>query len=300
MERTATVNHSTVLAVAAAEALLTPGEGCYIDATFGGGGHSRELLRKMPAASQLIALDCDEYAEQQAAKVQDSRFRFLRVNFSQLADAAQEADIKEVRGVLFDLGVSSMQLDSAGRGLSFSRRGPLDMRLDRRQTETAQSLIARSDEREIVRILKTYGEEPEARRVGRAIYAHRRDLQDTAALARLVAENKRAHPPGRHPATLVFQGLRIAVNRELDCLRRGLQAASQLLIRGGRLVVIAFHSLEDRTVKRELIPPAYPGTGRVGGVMRVLGKSQTPCADEIAANPRARSARMRVFEKEAE
>ncbi|MGI9298678.1 MAG: 16S rRNA (cytosine(1402)-N(4))-methyltransferase RsmH [Gammaproteobacteria bacterium] len=294
--------HTAVLAAPAAEALLSPGGGCYIDATFGGGGHSRMLLQKMPAAARLLALDCDEYAAARAADVADSRFCFLRRNFAELAAAAAEAGIAagEVRGVLFDLGVSSMQLESAGRGMSFSRRGPLDMRLDRRAPTTLKSLLESCDERELVRILRNYGEEPEARRVGRAIYARRRDIADTAELAQIIADGKRARPPGRHPATLVFQALRIAVNRELDALRRGLEAACALLSRGGRLAVIAFHSLEDRVVKRTLSAPAFPGVGRVGGLgMRPLGKATTPSAAETKNNPRARSARMRVFVKAA-
>lgn len=294
--------HITVLAAPAADALLSPGGGCYIDATFGGGGHSRMLLQKMPAAARLLALDCDEYAEARAAEVDDSRFCFMRRNFADLAAAAEESGIVpgEVQGVLFDLGLSSMQLDNAGRGMSFSRRGPLDMRMDRRAPTTLKSLLEFCDERELARILKNYGEEPEARRVARAIYARRRDISDTATLAQIVAEGKRGRPPGRHPATLVFQALRIAVNRELEVLRRGLEAACALLARGGRLAVIAFHSLEDRMVKRTLSAPAFPGVGRVGGLgMRPLGKMTTPSAEETKNNPRARSARMRVFVKAA-
>ena len=303
MAESAPVNHVAVLAIPAAEALLSPDGGCYIDATFGGGGHSRLLLQKMPASARLLALDCDEYAAARAAEVRDSRFCFfLRRNFAELKDAAAEAGIGngEARGVLFDLGVSSLQLECAGRGMSFSRRGPLDMRMDRRAATTAKTLLESCDERELVRILRDYGEEPEARRVGRALFARRGDIADTAELAQIVYDSKRHRPPGRHPATLAFQALRIAVNRELDALRRGLEAACALLAHGGRLAIIAFHSLEDRIVKRTLAAPSFPGFGRVGGLgMRPLGKATTPSAEETARNPRARSARMRVFVKEA-
>lgn len=298
----ATVNHAAVMAVPATDAVLAAGGGCYIDATFGGGGHSRLLLQKMPSAARLLALDCDEFAAERAAKVGDSRFCFMRRNFAELPEAAAEAGIApgDVAGVLFDLGVSSLQLESAGRGFSFSRRGPLDMRLDRREGMTVQSLLESCDERELARILKHYGEEPESRRIGRAIVSRRREITDTATLAQVISAEKRAHPPGRHPATLAFQALRIAVNRELDSLRNGLEAACKLLAQGGRLAVIAFHSLEDRAVKRTLSAPSHPGFGRVGGVgMRPLGKMKTPSAEEIQQNPRARSARMRVFEKAA-
>ncbi|MGU9951236.1 MAG: 16S rRNA (cytosine(1402)-N(4))-methyltransferase RsmH [Gammaproteobacteria bacterium WSBS_2016_MAG_OTU1] len=298
------LTHLTVLAKEAADALIggqghSQGEGCYIDATFGGGGHSRLLLTQLPPNSLLVALDCDEYAEALADKVEDPNFVFMRRNFADMRQAIAEAEVGNVRGVLFDLGVSSLQLDTAERGLSFMRDGPLDMRLDRRSGKTVQQFLQYSSERELVRVLKSYGEEPEARRVAKEIYARRRQIDNTATLAKIVAECKRAHPPGRHPATLVFQALRMAVNNELDTLRRGLSAASELLCQGGRLVVIAFHSLEDRLVKRTLSAPSFPGVGQVGGVgMQQEGRSIVPSEEEIAANPRARSARMRVFVKQ--
>ena len=285
------------MAEPAANALLAGGGGRYIDATFGGGGHSRMLLAKMPADGKLLALDCDEYAAERAAEITDTRFSFMRRNFAELEDAARPG---EIDGVLFDLGVSSMQLESAGRGFSFMRPGPLDMRLDRRGAATAESLLRSCGERRLAGILKEYGEEPEARRVGRAIYARRRQIKDTATLAKIVSDSKRVRPPGRHPATLVFQALRIAVNGEIKMLRRGLEAARRILVLGGRLVVIAFHSVEDRAVKRALSAPGLPGIGGADGGMRALGKSAAPSAEEIASNPRARSARMRVFIKEKE
>lgn len=293
----APLSHMTVLGAPAAAALLAGGGGRYIDATFGGGGHSRLLLEKMPPDGRLIALDCDEYAEAAAAEITDGRFSFLRRNFAELGDVAGDG---EIDGVLFDLGVSGMQLESAERGLSFMRPGPLDMRLDRRGGATAESLLRAFSERELIGILREYGEEPEARRVGRALYARRRQIKDTAALAKIVSDSKCVRPPGRHPATLVFQALRIAVNREFKVLRRGLEAARRLLALGGRLVVIAFHSAEDRTVKRALSARSFPGIGTVDGGMRPAGKLTAPSAEEIAANPRARSARMRVFIKETE
>ena len=293
-----TVNHVAVLASAATERLLDGG-GCYIDATFGDGGHSRCLLGTMPASSRLIALDCDEYAAQRAEEVKDERFCFFHRSYAEMEDAVATAGAENIRGVLFDLGVSSMQLDNPERGMSFKRLGPLDMRFDRRTACTAKKLLASCGERELIRILKEYGEEPEASRVGRAIYERRRRIPDTMALAKIVADSKRSHPPGRHPATLTFQALRIAVNREWETLRRGLSAASRLLSDGGRLAVIAFHSLEERIVRRALSAPAFPGIGRLETPrMRQQGKMITPTAEEIAANPRARSARMRIFVKE--
>ena len=295
--------HVSVLAAAATDALLGNGVGgeggCYLDATFGGGGHSRMLLGRLNSDSRLLALDCDERAEEEAAKVADPRFVFFRRNFSQLAAAAADCGMSALRGALFDLGVSSFQLDCGERGLSFMRKGPLDMRLDRRSGRTAKQLLESLNERELARLLKMYGEEPEARRVARAIFGRRGSIADTAELAKIVADSKRAHPPHRHPATLVFQALRMAVNGELESLHRGLVAAAELLAQGGRLAVIAFHSLEDRLVKRTMSAPAFPGFGRAGGLgMRPAGRSIVPDEEEVAANPRARSARLRVFVKE--
>ena len=292
------MTHTAVLAAPAVEALLAGGGERYIDATFGGGGHSRLILRNMPPAARLLAMDCDEFAAARAAEIDDNRFCFLRENFSKIAAAAGEVEMPEVSGVLFDLGVSSMQLDTAVRGMSLMREGPLDMRMDRRGGMTAKTILEKYAERDLADILWRYGEEPESRRIARVLHKRRYEVTDTAALAKLVAETKRARPLKRHPATLVFQALRIAVNGELDNLRRGLAAARDILAHGGRLVVIAFHSLEDRIVKRTLMPPAFPGIGRIGGGMRPLGKT-SPSAEETQLNPRARSARMRVFVKEA-
>lgn len=296
----ADLTHIAVLGKEAATALAGGNaDGCYIDATFGGGGHSRLLLEQLAPSSVLLALDCDEYAAARAAEIKHPRFIFRRCNFTEMEEVAGAAQVGEVRGVLFDLGVSSLQLNSAERGLSFMRDGPLDMRMDRRSGSPAASLLATCTEKQLIRWLKEYGEEPEARRVGRAIYARRKQIKDTATLAKIITDSKRGRPPGRHPATLVFQALRIAVNHELECLRRALQAAGKLLAGGGRLVVIAFHSLEDRIVKRAFAVPAFPGLGRIGqSDMRQVGRAITPDAAEIAANPRARSARMRVFVKE--
>lgn len=292
-------SHVPVLVEEATDALMPERAGGYIDATFGGGGHSASLLKKMTSDSALLGLDCDECAESRSTEVEDPRFRFLRRNFKDMEAAAEEADMPQVRGVLFDLGASSMQLDDAERGLSFLRRGPLDMRLDRRGEMTAESILRYSTERELTRIFREYGEEPEARRLGRAIFERRREIQSTADLAGIVAAHKRSHPQGRHPATLVFQALRIAVNQEFASLRKGLEAASRVLSAGGRLAVIAFHSLEDRIVKRALSAPSFPGIGKVGGCgMRAEGGPIRASAEEVNANPRARSACLRVFVKE--
>jgi 16S rRNA (cytosine1402-N4)-methyltransferase len=294
------VTHQTVLEQEAVTALLTPpvADGTYIDATYGGGGHSTQILSKLTATATLLALDCDEWAEKNAATITDSRFVFKRSNFFHLQEMATEAGIASAHGVLFDLGVSSPQLDVAERGLSFQRTGPLDMRLDRRQKTTVAHLLATEDEQTLIHIFKTYGEEPEARRVAKAICAKRHEITDTTSLAKVVADSKRLRMPGRHPATLVFQALRMEVNSELANLRRGLEAACKLLATRGRLVVISFHSLEDRLVKHLLRGPAFPGVGRINQLnMEAVGNLVTPSEDEVAANPRARSARMRVFVK---
>ena len=298
MAKSKHIEHLPVMCEAATDALLVGGGGVFVDATFGGGGHSKAILRKIPADSSLIALDCDEFAEEHAAGVGDKRFQFFRRNFSQLSEVLAEAGVQAVRGVLFDLGFSSLQLACAERGFSFQRTGDLDMRLDRRQGLTVCQWLRQADEKDIARVLKEYGEEPEARRLARALAARCGDIHNTADLSRLVAQTKLRPTPGCNPATRVFQALRIAVNQELDNLLTGLTAARKHLCVGGRLAVIAFHSLEDRIVKRFSAGIALPRLGRVDeGDMRSVGGMRRPDKAEIMANPRSRSACLRVFEK---
>lgn len=285
-------------AVGAALAAM-PGAGdTVVDATFGGGGHSRALLEKLPADCRLLALDCDEFAAARAAAIKKPNFTFVRRNFAALSEVLAALDIGGVRAVLFDLGVSSLQLDAPTRGFSFRYDSALDMRLDRRDGETAMQWLQNNDEAAICAALKNYGEEPEARRVARVLFARRADLMTTAALVDAVTAAKKRPTPGKHPATRVFQALRIAVNQELENLQKGLDAAVRALLVGGRLVVIAFHSLEDRIVKRLTAGATFPGWGRMAGYpLRPVGRMQRPSVAEVAANPRARSARLRVFTK---
>lgn len=298
--------HQTVLAQEAVAALFAPALAraaapVYVDATFGGGGHSRRILSRLPPRGRLLALDCDEAAAARAARMPPENFRFFRRNYSELAAALREGAAGDVCGVLFDLGVSSLQLDDAGRGFSFAADAPLDMRLDRRRGLAAAQWLAQSGEEDIRRALRQFGEEPEARRVARSLFARRAEISTTGQLAAAVRDAKRQPTPGRHPATRTFQAIRIAVNDELAHLQKGLEAARDALITGGRLVVIAFHSLEDRIVKRLGAAATLPGIGRVGGSnLRAEGRMRRPSAAEVAANPRARSACMRVFTKMAE
>ncbi len=296
-----TAAHAPVLCEQATDALLGGGGGgVFVDATFGGGGHSARLLAKMAADARLIALDCDEDAQRRAEERfgGDARFSFFRRNFAQLAEVLGEAGTPTVQGVLFDLGLSGFQLAEATRGFSFRLAGALDMRMDRRQEMTAARFLRDNGEAAVAKALREYGEEPEAKRIARAI-AGAAPMGDTVALAELVARAKRHKTPGgRNPATRVFQALRIAVNRELESLAAGLEAARRALAEGGRLAVVAFHSLEDRMVKRLGAGASFPGLGRVGGGLIALGPVLRPGADEIQNNPRSRSAKLRVFAKE--
>jgi 16S rRNA (cytosine1402-N4)-methyltransferase len=304
----ATAEHLTHLPVMGGEAVgallaaPAPADGrVFVDATFGGGGHSRLILEKLTAADRLLALDCDEYAAARAAQWPSDRFAFDRCNYSQLADVLIRRGLSVVTGILFDLGISSLQVDTASRGFSFRLNGDLDMRLDRRLGPSAAEWLATSDEKTIHRVLRDYGEEPEARRLSHALYLARHRLSSTAQLGELVCETKRRPAkPGRHPATQVFQALRMAVNQELRHLQKGLEAAVAALQTGGRLVVIAFHSVEDRLVKHFSAGVSFPGLGAVHKPpLSPVGRLRRPSESEMADNPRARSARMRVFVKTA-
>lgn len=315
MEKVADLTHETVFRAEAVAALLDGGApaggdasdagggdraagGWFVDATFGGGGHSRLLLEQMPADGRLLALDCDEVAAARAAAVCHPRFDFARRDFAELTAVLEERCIAGVCGVLFDLGVSSMQLDDISRGFSFRGEAELDMRLDRRSGVSAADWLRNNDEKTIRAALRRYGEEPEAGRVARALFAARGTANTTTAFADIVRAAKRRPTPGRHPATRAFQALRIVVNDELENLRRGLDAARRALVVGGRLVVIAFHSLEDRIAKRLTFAETFPGFGRVGGGdLSPVGRMRRPSEEEVAANPRARSACLRVFVK---
>lgn len=294
--------HIAVMCEAATDAVVGGGrDGVFVDATFGGGGHSRMLLQKISADAKLIALDCDEDADKRARMIEDKRFCFYRRNFAELTQVLAEAGADSVQGVLFDLGLSSYQLADAGRGFSFNLAGDLDMRMDRREEMTARLYLRDIGAESLARTLRQYGEEPEARRIAKALASMKSPPADTLTLAKLVAGVKRI-PAGRlNPATRVFQALRIVVNRELESLAAGLTAARRALTKGGRLAVLAFHSLEDRMVKRFAAGVAFPAMGRVSsGGLLALGGVQKPDAAEVTKNPRSRSAKLRVYERGGE
>jgi 16S rRNA (cytosine1402-N4)-methyltransferase len=281
--------HVSVLAGASLEALAVRPDGIYVDATFGAGGHSSLLLAALGPAGRLVAFDADPSAGERA--LDDPRFTLVHANFRALAEELDALGIAHVDGILFDLGVSSMQFDEGERGFSFRVDAPLDMRLDPTEGESAADWLASHDEREIADAIYQFGEERASRRIARAIVARRnegRPIRDTADLAAVVA--RVVHSSGRiHPATRTFQALRIAVNDELGALRDGLAAAFDRTAIGGRIAVISFHSLEDRIVKH---------TFREDPRVRVLTrKPLLPDDAEIAANPRARSAKLRVAER---
>jgi 16S rRNA (cytosine1402-N4)-methyltransferase len=289
------VTHVSVLVGPALEYLAIRPDGIYVDATFGAGGHSRAILQRL-RGGRLIALDADPSATARAAEIADPRFSFFHDNFRCLNAALDRAGIGSVDGVLFDLGVSSMQLDDPERGFSLAKSAPLDMRMDPAIGPSAYEILATASESELADMFFAYGEERSARRIARAIVARRAHggLPNTAAeFAGLVAGVVRR--PGRreriHPATRVFQALRIAANDELDALREGLSAAIGRLRSAGRVVAISFHSLEDRIVKRTL---------RDDDRLDVLTKRPVlPADDEIAQNRRARSAKLRAAQRKA-
>ncbi|WP_425603963.1 16S rRNA (cytosine(1402)-N(4))-methyltransferase RsmH [Luteimonas kalidii] len=289
------------------EGLRVVEDGTYLDGTFGRGGHARGVLQRLGAGGRLLLMDKDPEAIAVAEREfrGDARVAIRRGSFGDLG--AWDAVADGLDGVLLDLGVSSPQLDVAARGFSFGKDGPLDMRMDPDSGESAAQWLARADEREIADVLWTYGEERMSRRIARAIVARRATapLTRTTELAELIAS---VVPRGRHdihPATRSFQAIRIHVNRELDDLERGLAAAHDALRPGGRLAVISFHSLEDRIAKRFIAAHAKapPGNRRLpeatGFVpsLRAIGDAGKASSDELAANPRARSAVLRVAEK---
>ena len=298
--------HIPVLRDAAVCALLesAPPDGVFLDATFGAGGHSAEILRRMPARAKLIAVDCDAEAETRARAdpfQSDSRFRFVRRNFADIAEILRERETPELAGALFDLGASSMQMDSPERGFSFRCECPPDMRMDRDNPKltAAAQWIRLAERARMEKTFREYGEEPEARRVARALAENRRAANSARELAELIRRAKKIpSKPGVHPATRVFQALRIAVNNELACLRRALESVHRALCVGGRLVVVAFHSLEDRIVKQFANGETLPDIGRVvARRFRMAGEMRRPDDAELAANPRARSAKMRALIK---
>ena len=301
------VLHLPVMYAQVMEGLRIREDGTYLDGTFGRGGHARGVLQQLNAGGRLLLMDKDPEAILVAEREfgADPRVSIHRGSFTDLAhwSLAQQG----LDGVLFDLGVSSPQLDVAERGFSFGRDGPLDMRMDPDSGESAAQWLARADDREIADVLWTYGEEKQSRRIARAIVARREEtpLTRTAQLADLIASVVPRGAQKIHPATRSFQAIRIFINRELEDLERGLDAALAALKPGGRLVVISFHSLEDRIVKRFMLkhakaPPAnrrMPVEIAFTPTLTLVGGSQKATDAELAINPRARSAVLRIAEK---
>jgi len=299
--------HAPVLRDAALDALAVRADGFYVDATFGRGGHAGAILGRLGEKGRLLAIDRDPDAITAAARRYgaDPRAAFAAARFSELSRlvAGRAAD-----GILFDLGVSSPQLDDPGRGFSFLRDGPLDMRMDPRHGESAAEWLARATEREITTVISRYGEERHARRIARAIVEARSKapVTTTGRLATIIAAAVPGREAGRHPATRSFQALRIQVNNELEEIERALPQAVAALAPGGRLVVISFHSLEDRIVKRFMRgasreDPAWAGLPEVPPQarpsLRLLGRAVFADAAEVGRNPRARSAVLRAAER---
>ena len=302
-------SHRAVLLEGAVQELKVRADGVYVDCTFGRGGHSREILARLGSQGRLIAIDRDPEAVKAGKSIEDARFTMLHARFSRVGDLVRERGIEFVHGILLDLGVSSPQFDDAARGFSFRGEAPLDMRMDTSGGITAAEWLARATESEIREVIKNYGEERFAKQIAAAIVAARarRPVVSTRELAALVAEAVPAREPRQDPATRTFQAVRIHINQELEELSLALPQCIELLAPGGRLVVISFHSLEDRIVKRtlrryataEVPPPRVPLRAHEipPPPLRLVGRARRPTPLEIAANPRARSAIMRVAER---
>ncbi len=303
--------HCTVLLNEAVDALAIQPDGVYVDCTFGRGGHSRLILAKLGPNGRLIAFDKDLQAIAEAATIIDPRFTIVHEGFVTLADSLAQLGVTQVDGVLMDLGVSSPQLDDGSRGFSFRFDAPLDMRMDTTRGITAAEWLNSAEEKEIAEVVKDYGEERFARQVAAAIVTRRaiEAFTTTGELAEVVATAVRTREPGQNPATRTFQAIRIYINRELEELSLVLPQALSLLKFGGRLSVIAFHSLEDRIVKRfvqnaakgDHLPSRLPirASEIADPPLKVMGKPIRAGQDELKLNPRARSAILRIAERTA-
>ncbi|MGD9953352.1 MAG: 16S rRNA (cytosine(1402)-N(4))-methyltransferase RsmH [Burkholderiales bacterium] len=304
------MTHVPVLAAEAIEALAIRPEGVYVDGTFGRGGHSRRILERLGPRGRLIALDRDPEAVAAARAIAEARFSITHARFSALAQVLEAQGAPLADGMLFDLGVSSPQLDDPARGFSFRADAPLDMRMDPTQGASAAEWLAEASEAQLREVIGGYGEERFAKQVAAAIAAARRHapIRTTRQLAEIVGAAVRTREPGQDPATRTFQALRILVNRELEEVSLMLPQAVARLAPGGRLALIAFHSLEDRVVKRFFQACARPALPRdlplraselPQALLRIVGKPVRPSRAEAAANPRARSAVLRVAERSA-
>lgn len=311
MDKEESLTHRPVLLQEVIQALAIRRDGLYIDGTFGRGGHAKAILAELSNEGRLLGIDKDPeaIAAGQALAQKDERFSIVQASIGDLAQIVEERDgLERINGVLFDLGVSSPQLESANRGFSFLQDGPLDMRMNPAVGQSAAEWLANAREKEIADVLRTYGEERYCRRIARAIGQARRSkpLTRTRQLAEVVAKANPSWEPGKHPATRSFQALRIFINKELEELSAALEQAVTVLALKGRLAVISFHSLEDRIVKRFFRRKSRGGDFPLDlpimeehfqASLQVLGKPMSPSQEEIFSNPRARSGRLRVAEK---
>ena len=304
--------HRSVLLAEAIEALAIQADGIYVDGTYGRGGHAVEILARLGTAGRLWVLDRDPLAILDAERrfANDGRVLVRQAPFSRLLELLNEQGVKTVHGILFDLGVSSPQLDDASRGFSFQNDGPLDMRMDPSRGVSAADWLQTATEAEIISVLRDYGEERFAKRIARAIIQARAvsPITTTHQLAAIISTAIPYREPKQHPATRSFQAIRIRINQELDELSVALEQARRAVIPGGRIVVISFHSLEDRLVKRffrrhaqaDDLPPELPIPASYSQAsLRLIGKAKRPSAAEAKNNPRARSAVMRTAERVA-
>jgi len=302
--------HTTVLLREAVDALVTTPDGTYLDGTYGRGGHSGLLLQRLSPRGRLLAIDRDPQAvaaaTQGATRVEDPRFSIHHTSFAHMAETLALQGVSKLHGLLLDLGVSSPQIDDPARGFSFRFDGPLDMRMDPTRGESAADFLARADERQLTEVIRDYGEERFALQVAKALVARRESgnpVRTTGELSDVVARAVRTREAGQNPATRTFQALRIFVNAELEELQQALNAALDLLLPGGRLVVISFHSLEDRIVKtfiaresKSVIDRRAPFAPEKPHRLKSIARIK-PSEAEVRANPRARSAIMRVAER---
>lgn len=304
--------HITVLLHEAVDALEIKPDGIYVDGTFGYGGHSRLILERLGKNGRLIAFDKDLSAVTEGRIIKDAGFHIVHSRFSRIQEELQKLGVSRVDGVLLDLGVSSPQLEDASRGFSFRLNGPLDMRMDTSQGQTATEWIASVSEAQLGEVIKNYGEERFAKRIARAVVAtrSRQPIVTTLQLAEIVATAVRSRKQNQNPATRTFQAIRIYLNQELEELSLSLPQCVELLNPGGRLVIISFHSLEDRIVKRFMRAAANPDPlprrlpirnkemqNFSPQKLRLVGKAVRPRENEVVVNPRARSAVMRVAER---
>ena len=303
--------HITVLLNEAVDALAVREDGIYVDGTFGRGGHSRLILSRLGSQGRLIVFDKDPQAIEAAQKLaeQDGRVTVVHDGFSSFQTTLDKLGIEEIDGALFDLGISSPQIDDGARGFSFRFDAPLDMRMDPTRGMSAAEWIATASEQDLHEVIKNYGEERFSRQIARAIVAQRTEspIDTTRKLAQLVAQNVRTRERGQDPATRTFQAVRIFINRELEEVEAVLPQVMDRLKQGGRLAVIAFHSLEDRIVKQFVKKYSqHPPLPRWAAVkeadlplppLKAVGKAIKPGVEETASNPRARSAVLRVAER---